>query len=151
PASAKCDVPFARMAGTNTWQRSVLTANNGLYYVDTTRSQLYQRKTTALGDPKDEAANYVECDFKPTGNCSQRSVNVFLKNATYYVFVLFPKGPPHPTRQTYQIYVGKDFNLDTVKTALMVSREINFKVDIKDKLPGGWEKKKIGQHEGDAK
>ena len=36
-------------------------------------------------------------------DCSPRSVNVFLKGQTYYMFFLFAKPA---TKQTYQIYVG---------------------------------------------
>ena len=83
------------MAGVNGWQRSVLTANNGEYYIDTTVS-----KETQLASP----------DLTRPAN--DRSLNVFGKGQTYYVFFLFAK---HDTKQTYQIYVGPDAKEADVK------------------------------------
>lgn len=43
-----CRFPFIRMAGVNGWQRSVMTANNGSYYIDTTVSKETQRTSPDL-------------------------------------------------------------------------------------------------------
>ncbi|MBS0640334.1 MAG: hypothetical protein JSS43_10705, partial [Proteobacteria bacterium] len=112
-----CDFPFIRMAGTGTWQRSTLTAYNGVYYIDTTRAPFKQpdrngRKIwgqhddPALGLPNDPSAAYVECaerrDF-PNFVCSPRSVNVFKAGETYNVLFVFAT---ERLKQTYQLYVG---------------------------------------------
>ncbi len=89
-----CPSPFVRMAGMNKWQRSVLTVNNGTYFIDTTQSETFQRKTP---------------DLAPNG---PRFVNVFGKGKTYYVFFLFAK---NTTKQTYQIYGGPGFGVGSVK------------------------------------
>ena len=89
----ECPALFVRMAGMNLFQRSVLTVNNGRYYVDTTRSEEYQRKSP---------------DLSPTG---PRFVNVFGQGKTYYMFFLFAKTQ---TKQTYQIYGGPDFTASNV-------------------------------------
>jgi hypothetical protein len=83
-----CRFPFIRMAGVNGWQRSVMTANNGSYYIDTTVSKETQLTSTDLIEP-----------------AGARRINVFGKGQTYYVFFLFAK---KDTKQTYQIYVGTD-------------------------------------------
>jgi cell migration-inducing and hyaluronan-binding protein len=75
--------PYIRMAGQGTWQRSSLTVNNGIYYIDSAVSQATQQKWGA--------GNY----------------NVFQAGQTYYTFLLFAKPT---TIQTYQIYVGANFN-----------------------------------------
>ena len=46
-----CPSPFARMAGMNLGQRSVLTVNNGRYFIDTTQSAEWQRATKELETP----------------------------------------------------------------------------------------------------
>ncbi len=89
----QCPALFVRMAGMNLYQRSVLTVNNGQYYIDTTRSEHYQRKSP---------------DLSPTG---PRFVNVFGQGKTYYMFFLFAKTQ---TKQTYQIYGGPDFTAGNV-------------------------------------
>ena len=86
-----CRFPFIRMAGVDGWQRSVLTANNGSYYIDTTVSKGTQTKS--------------------------RAQNIFAKGETYYVFFVFAKndGKANVSKQTYQIYVGPGFDKSTVK------------------------------------
>jgi len=69
-----------RMAGMDLFQRSMLTLNNATYYIDTTVSEKTQRLTAA-------------------------SLNVFEPGKTYYVFLLYAKPT---TKQTYEIYVGKN-------------------------------------------
>ncbi len=75
-----------RMAGQSTAQRSSLTVNNGRYYIDTTVSAAEQRAAGA------------------------GLLNVFQAGQTYYTMLLFA-GPT--TRQTYQMYVGPDFDVAT--------------------------------------
>jgi cell migration-inducing and hyaluronan-binding protein len=83
-----CPAPFVRMAGMALFQRSVLTVNQGKYFIDTTRSEEFQRGTADL-DPQ-----------------NTRAVNVFRPGKTYYVFFLYAKST---TKQTYQIYGGPNF------------------------------------------
>lgn len=80
--------PFIRMAGQSTSQRSTLTVNNALYYMDTTVSDTIQSQWSAGA-----------------------SKNVFQANNTYYVWLLFAKPT---TSQTYQLYVGTDFDPSTL-------------------------------------
>jgi len=82
--------PTIRMAGQAVSQRSTLTANNGVYYIDTTPSQTTQ------------------------SNAGFSNLNVFQANGEYYVFLLFAKPT---TTQTYQLYVGTGYDptkLDSV-------------------------------------
>lgn len=72
-----------QMMGQSTYQRSTLTANNGRYFIDTTPSKSAQSQQRIL------------------------HFNIFQKGQTYYVFLLFAK---NTTKQTYDLYVGKNFN-----------------------------------------
>ena len=83
----KCRWPFIRMAGTAISQRSTLTINNGIYYLDTTAS----KKTQTTEVYANERAT---------------SLNVFTPGQTYHVFFVYAK---QSTVQTYQIYVGTKF------------------------------------------
>ena len=96
-----------RMSGLNTGQRDALTANNGVYYIDTTVPEKVQEKT---------------------GN--QRSV--FQANQKYHVFVLFGNTR---TNITYNIYVGDNFDLESVQPekGLIEINEIKF-----TPIAGGW-------------
>ncbi len=69
-----------RMMGQNTFQRSALTANNGVYYLDTTTKKATQQEAGAS------------------------SVNVFTAGQRYDLFFLYAN---KNTRQTYQLFVGK--------------------------------------------
>ncbi len=71
------NIQLKRMMGQNTFQRSALTVNHGVYYIDTTVT-------------KDLA--------------SFPSPSVFAGGNVYDIFFLFTKPD---TRQTYQLYVGK--------------------------------------------
>jgi hypothetical protein len=86
---AICRWPFIRMAGADISQRQTMTVNNGRYYLDTTVS-----KETQTAE-------------KFTDNPDPKFLNVFAKGQTYYVFFVYAK---RTTAQTYQIYVGKDFD-----------------------------------------
>jgi cell migration-inducing and hyaluronan-binding protein len=70
-----------RMMGQNTFQRSGLTVNNGVYYIDTTLSREKQRSSTA------------------------KSWNVFTADEKYDLFFLYAN---KDTKQTYQMFIGKD-------------------------------------------
>jgi len=117
-----------RMAGMNLSQRSNLTANNGLYYIDTSVGTSRQaqnvgcQKNPAITVPvdctnpsniakivKDFPNNVTDPDsavlVQRACNCD---LNVFRKGQTYYIFFLYAKPT---TSQTYQIYVGPGFNL----------------------------------------
>ena len=83
-----------RMMGMNFFQRSNLTANHGLYYIDTTVSDANQRAGLLLAPLQ-----------KP-------SLNVFKGGEEYYVMLIFAK---ETTKQTYQLYVGKDRDPDASK------------------------------------
>jgi hypothetical protein len=108
----ECDTPFARMAGTGTWQRSIMTVNQGKFYIDTTRSLKTQQEDTTLGSRGSNEEPYVECSVQTdqSKNCRPRSVNVFEAGKTYFVFFVFAK---NTTKQMYQIYVGKGFDINT--------------------------------------
>jgi cell migration-inducing and hyaluronan-binding protein len=71
-----------RMMGQNDFQRSGLTVNNGVYYIDTTLSRAKQEK-----------------DAKAT------SLNVFTADQKYDLYFLYAN---KDTKQTYQMFVGKD-------------------------------------------
>jgi hypothetical protein len=75
--------------GQATFQRSSLTVNNGRYYIDTSPSKAAQTKQ---------------------GNITL--LNVFRSGGTYYVFQVFAK---KTTKQTYDIYVGKNFDQTDIK------------------------------------
>src|SRR5262249_1709619 len=87
-----CRWPFVRMGGQSTYQRSTMTLNNNVYYLDTSVNS------------KQQATE----QFFPKTNGNPRSFNVFKKGEKYYVFLLYSKPS---TSQTYQIYVGPNFNL----------------------------------------
>jgi cell migration-inducing and hyaluronan-binding protein len=94
---AQCPSPFVRMAGMAFGQRSVLTVNNGKYFIDTTQSANFQRNTSDL-----------VCDPKPC----DRSISEFQPGQTYFVYFLFAKTN---TKQIYQIYGGPGFDPSAVK------------------------------------
>jgi len=145
-STANCQFPFARMAGTGDYQRSVMTLNGGTYYIDTTVSQLTQRKSQALGLTTDKATNYVECDFKPIGNCEPRSVNAFQGGQKYYVFFVYAK---YTTQQTYQIYVGTGFNPDTDVNMIQMKIDPPFTPNTAPlSWPTTWDKKMIAGPDG---
>jgi cell migration-inducing and hyaluronan-binding protein len=95
------------MAGVNAWQRSIMTVNNGKFYIDTTRSKKTQQTSVALGKPDVATQPYIECSERKAGDCEPRSINVFEAGKTYLVFFVFAK---NTTKQIYQMYVGTGFN-----------------------------------------
>ena len=101
--TAACRFPFVRMGGQSTYQRSSLTVNHGTFFLDTTASEHLQQVT-------ENFSPVTNCENTPANKaCSQRSVNVFEKDGTYYMFFLYAK---RTTKQTYQIYVGQNFTYD---------------------------------------
>jgi hypothetical protein len=113
PTQAKCRWPFIRMSGMKINQRGTLTANHGKYYIDTSVSESTQK------------SQYFTASKEPP------FVNVFRKGQTYNVFFVYAKST---LQQTYQIYVGKDFDckmLRAVRAKIETAPVINFE-DYKD-------------------
>jgi cell migration-inducing and hyaluronan-binding protein len=79
--------PSIRMAGQANTQRSNLTVNHGDYYIDTTVPLATQKAASAL-------------------------VNAFQNGKRYHVFLIYA---PPSTQQTYRLFVGKDFDMNTLK------------------------------------
>jgi hypothetical protein len=79
------------MMGQANGQRSTLTVNNGTYYLDT-----------------------AEGDNTKVGGFPKNSNNVFEKDQTYYLFLIYAT---ENTQQTYRFYVGEgtDFNPKTIQ------------------------------------
>jgi hypothetical protein len=167
---AKCNWPFVRMSGVNAWQRDVLTANNGTYYIDTTVSKDLQRKSDVLGAPGSEKVRYVECDYQtdPKYKCQPRSVNVFqppkadakpAQPGVYNVFFLFATNENkaenrRQTHQTYQMYIGDPakFSLENdVKGVLFTGVEVEYEKVTLTNWPKGWTKRMINQDGKDVK
>jgi hypothetical protein len=130
-----------RMAAMNLFQRSNLTVNNGVYYIDTSVGTSNQatgvncQKVPVITIPVDctNPVNIAKTvgDFpnnlvnpspaalaQKACNCN---LNVFRGGQIYYVFFLYAKAKP-ATRQTYQIYVGPGFNPD--KDLMMARADI---------------------------
>ncbi len=124
-----CDWPFDRMAGGALWQRSVLTANNGTYYIDTTPSITAQQTSTYAGTPTDINVSTVECSERTRvgviAGCQPRSVSGFQANQTYYVLLSYAKSTTHIT---YQIYVGENFAMSSVTGVAAFAPGIHFQV-----------------------
>ena len=78
-----------RMMGQNTFQRSGLTANHGVYYIDTTVSKDTQTKAGA------------------------ESANTFVPGGVYDLFFVYSKPD---TQQIYKLYVGKNIPVSSGKT-----------------------------------
>jgi hypothetical protein len=106
-STPQCRWPFIRMAGEDTLgTRETLTVNNGIYYLDTAVPVDMQKDIHDKGDPSkiiSRGENYNQ-QGGPTASIDSQG-NVFKSGETYYVFFLYAK---RTTRQTYQIYIGKD-------------------------------------------
>ncbi|HLW70753.1 MAG TPA: hypothetical protein VKS22_09045 [Candidatus Binataceae bacterium] len=104
--------PFIRMMGQDKFQRSTLTANNNTYYIDTTPSAAAQNAGL---------------------------LNVFQAGKTYYVFLLFAQAD---TKQTYELYVGKDPAFDRTKSVFLTRVDLpgayNFSSNGANPWPDGW-------------
>jgi hypothetical protein len=109
-----------RMMGQNSFQRSALTANNGVYYIDTSTS-------------KNTQANLHRA----------ASVNVFSAGGKYDLFFLYAN---KNTSQSYQLFVGKQipdiekFKKDNIKFGYVDITTAKYKFSqYKDgSLPAGW-------------
>jgi hypothetical protein len=139
--TSKCRWPFVRMSGQGTYQRSSLTVNYGTYYLDTSVSQATQAMSS-----KEDFTPDLDCDDPRVTKddfCAPHSVNVFegpqnryKGQGTYYMFFLFAKTS---TRQTYQIYVGPNFNLDTVKVVRPFLKGLPFtRLQDDSNIPATW-------------
>jgi hypothetical protein len=108
---AENKTPNIRLMGQAIWQRSNLTPNHGVFYIDTTVSEDQQRQSGAS------------------------DLNVFEAGETYYVYFVYAK--PN-IRQTYQMYVGKDFDMTTLKavTTPLASAKLTFNDEA---WPETWE------------
>ncbi|HEY3912313.1 MAG TPA: hypothetical protein VGM07_20865 [Stellaceae bacterium] len=119
--TSKCRWPFIRMSGTALGTRETLTINNGTYYLDTTVPKAIQTteqyNTSAGGQSKDTFVNV----FQPDTKIDDRT---FV--GTYNVFFVYAKPS---TRQTYQIYLGKEATAADIKAIQVSLTNLN---DIKD-------------------
>src|SRR5262249_14873578 len=86
-----CRWPFVRMGGEASDQRSTMTANNGVYFLDTSVSLTQQTS-------------------EPFTTLLPVVPNVFQPGQTYYVYFIYAKPD---TQQTIQVYVGPGFNTST--------------------------------------
>ncbi len=103
-----------RMMGANLWQRSTLTANNGVYYMD-----------TAAG---------------PTKQAGSPNKNIFEAGHTYYVILVYATPTTH---QVYQLYVGKGLAPDYPVKSVFLTRafpgQSHFQfTDDRVTWPQGW-------------
>jgi cell migration-inducing and hyaluronan-binding protein len=106
----QCRWPFIRMSGEDLGTRETLTVNNGTYFLDTA-VPLEMQKDIREGSKIISHGESYNRQGGP-GNSIDTFGNVFQPGETYYVFFLYAK---KSTRQTYQIYVGKDPNGGSVK------------------------------------
>jgi len=97
-----------RMQGPGIFGRINLTANNAIYYIDTTRNQ-------------------VQSTFPLK--------NIFQPNENYYTFFIFAKPD---IEQTYQYYVGIDPSMDASQIVDAVTVDLADKVLKFGEVPGGW-------------
>jgi cell migration-inducing and hyaluronan-binding protein len=103
----KCRWPFIRMAGADIAQRQTMTMNLGRYYLDTTVSENKQKTEPFTSGAPSEP----NCQAKPppgVPSC-QRAFNLFKADEVYYLFLVYAR---QTTSQTYDIYVGQNFNKD---------------------------------------
>ncbi len=102
--------PSIRMMGQSAAQRSTLSLNHGAYYIDTTQT-CDSQGACPVCTPNLQGTDCRYC--KPgTNDCWERPIDtdphpwhpsIFLKDHTYYVFLIYAKPS---TKQTYDIYVG---------------------------------------------
>ena len=89
--------PTVRMMGQGNGQRSTLTVNHGLYYID----------------------DQVTLQTQQNANTSMW--NIFMPNQTYYVYFIYAKPS---LDQTYQMFVGYGLNKQTVESAVQPYRAL---------------------------
>ncbi len=106
------------MAGQSVFQRSTLTVNHSMYYVDTSVNQAAQQAA-----------------ILPTASAS---LSVFEPGMKFYLFLLYAKPE---TRQKYQIYVGKSFDpTDAKQLSLVQVSPVSAPYSVTDlgKVPADW-------------
>lgn len=146
-----------RMMGMDLFQRSNLTVNNGVYYIDTTASTRKQagvcRQNVLITvdvdctDPENLTKKVGDFPNKNIPNTENQkacdcNLNVFRGGQTYYVFFLYAKPS---TKQTYQIFVGEGLDSD----AFNVKRDVNLvRADIFKSKELGFDEE--DWHEGPA-
>jgi hypothetical protein len=120
--------PFITLAGAAIGQRNTMTVNHGTYYIDTTVSADAQALATdtTITPPKFLYTNY----------------SVFLKNQTYYTFLLYAK---KTTVQTYEMYIGTGLDPElitggnTIVFAVQVNKSaLPFKAKTITTWPTDW-------------
>jgi hypothetical protein len=114
--------PSIQMAAMAIYQRSNLTANNGVYYIDTTPSLEQQKAVRPANSPI-------------------RNLNVFAKGPNpYYVYQIFAK--PH-TRITYQLYVGPSFDKNDLSQLWAIQTTLGNPIAFAklSAWPASWERK----------
>ncbi|MEO6327124.1 MAG: G8 domain-containing protein [Thermoanaerobaculia bacterium] len=90
------------MMGQAIGQRNSLTVNHGTYYVDTTKGRRVQEQAV----------------YPPNNDCN---ISVFRKGEVYNLFLIF--GKPS-TKQTYQIFVGKNAAFDAARDVWITQADI---------------------------
>ena len=122
----KGDQQQVRMAGQNTYQRSSLTVSHGKYYLDTTKSEISQRIA-----PK-EGPN-ITFPWVDTG------FNVFEEKKKYSIFFVYAKPT---TKQTYQIYVGKNDSYKAEEKIKLTRAKIpgGFRFSPSEDWPDKWDR-----------
>jgi cell migration-inducing and hyaluronan-binding protein len=98
--TTECRWPFIRMSGTALGTRETLTINNGTYYLDTTVPKTIQQSESYNTSNGGQSKNTFVNVFQPDTRIGDRT---FV--GTYNVFFLYEKTS---TRQTYEIYLGKE-------------------------------------------
>ena len=114
--------PSIRLMSQAMWQRSNLTPNHGVFYIDTTVSREVQESELPPPPTNPEAIH-------------TQKLNVFQKNETYYVYLVF--ATPE-ARQTYQIYVGKDFDQQSLRAVTTTLAGTKLRFNDED-WPSSWE------------
>ena len=87
--------PQIRMMGQGNGQRSTLTVNHGIYYIDDQVTKDQQDKSGA------------------------HELNVYMPGVTYYTYFIYAKADMN---QTYLMYVGKNLNENMVKSSVVPYR-----------------------------
>lgn len=95
------DTPSIRLMGQASWQRSNLTPNHGRFYLDTTTTENKQRQS------------------------GTQNVNTFVSGETYYVFLIYAT---EQSAQTYDVYVGRNFDEASVAAIQAELNTVNFSI-----------------------
>ncbi|MGH7113296.1 MAG: hypothetical protein ACREE9_02245, partial [Stellaceae bacterium] len=127
PTTTKCRWPFIRMSGTALGTRETLTINNGTYYLDTTVPKNIQKTENYNTSDGGRSKNTFVNVFQPDTKIDDRT---FI--GTYNVFFIYAKPS---TRQTYQIYLGKQATDADIKPIQVSLTNLN---DIKDLGSAPW-------------